>query len=151
MEEKKLRSLLRFYKNKNVEIELKIDLKKGLVIKGRIIKLSRIFRKYFILQSQSGSQIKVFLEDVIDNSIIPRDFIQNDTHKPKTSRSPLSPKLRFDVFRRDKYACQYCGARSPDVELEVDHVLPVSHGGTNDMSNLKTSCFDCNKGKGDVV
>ena len=35
-----------------------------------------------------------------------------------------------------------------DVILEVDHVLPVCEGGTNDIDNLVTSCKDCNRGKG---
>ena len=62
MEGKKLRSLLRFYKKRNVEIELKVNLKGGLFVKGKIITLSCIFRKYLVLQSQNSSQIKIFLE-----------------------------------------------------------------------------------------
>ena len=148
MEGKKLRSLLRFYKNQDIEIELKVNLKKGIVIKGKIVKLSRIFRKYFILQSKKGSKIKVFLDDVIEDSVIPADFVSKDTEKSKLSRSPLSPRLRMDVLKRDKYVCQYCGACGPAVELEIDHIIPVSRGGTDDIDNLKTACFDCNRGKG---
>ena len=47
--------------------------------------------------------------------------------------------------------CQYCGACGRDVELEVDHVIPVSRGGTDDLKNLKTSCRECNRGKGVMV
>ncbi len=151
MEGKKLRSLLRFYKNQDIEIELKVNLKKGIVIKGNIVKLSHIFRKYFILQSKNGSKIKVFLEDVIKDSIIPIDFIGTDKEKSKSGRSPISLKLRMAVFKRDKFVCQYCGACGPNVELEIDHVLPVSRGGTDEISNLKTSCFNCNRGKGDII
>lgn len=154
MEEKKIRSLLRFYKNRNVEVELKVNLKKGMVIKGKIIKLSRIFRRYFVLQSQNGSQIKVFFEDIIEESVLPVDFTKDNKEKngkSNVSRSAISPKLRFEVLRRDKFVCQYCGACGPDVELEVDHVIPVSRGGTDEMSNLKTTCFNCNRGKGDMV
>ncbi len=63
-------------------------------------------------------------------------------------RKSLSKKTRFEVFKRDSFACQYCGAKAPDVILEVDHIKPVVEGGTNDMINLITSCFDCNRGKG---
>lgn len=62
-------------------------------------------------------------------------------------REPLSKKIRFEVFKRDKFTCQYCGASSPDVILEVDHITPVSKGGTNDLLNLITSCRNCNRGK----
>lgn len=157
MEGKKLRSLLRFYKKRDVDVELKIRLKEGLIVKGKIIKLSCIFRKYLVIQSQNNAQIKIFFEDILEDSIIPTDFVEEpgvkiEKHKlNKINRSPISPKLRFDVFRRDKFVCQYCGACGPDVELEVDHIIPVSRGGTDEMSNLKTACFNCNRGKGDIV
>jgi len=38
----------------------------------------------------------------------------------KSKRKPLSKKLRFEVFKRDSFACQYCGAKAPDVLLEVE-------------------------------
>jgi 5-methylcytosine-specific restriction endonuclease McrA len=60
----------------------------------------------------------------------------------------LSKKLRFEVFKRDGFKCQYCGNHPPIVVLEVDHINPVSKGGTNEIDNLVTSCFDCNRGKG---
>lgn len=64
-------------------------------------------------------------------------------------RKNISNKLRFEVFKRDSFMCQYCGAKSPDVVLNVDHIKPVSKGGDNDLMNLITSCFECNSGKSD--
>ena len=63
-------------------------------------------------------------------------------------RTGIGRKLRFEVFKRDKFTCQYCGRSAPDVVLQVDHVEPVAEGGTNDILNLVTSCVDCNSGKG---
>lgn len=63
-------------------------------------------------------------------------------------RKPLSKKLRFEIFKRDSFTCQYCGRKAPDVVLEVDHIHPVSKGGKNELMNLVTSCRDCNRGKG---
>lgn len=63
-------------------------------------------------------------------------------------RKPLGKSTRFEVFKRDHFTCQYCGRKSPDVILEVDHIVPVAEGGTNDLLNLVTSCRDCNRGKG---
>lgn len=63
-------------------------------------------------------------------------------------RKMLSKKTRFEVFKRDKFTCQYCGRMAPDVILEVDHMKPVVKGGENDILNLITSCRDCNRGKG---
>lgn len=64
-----------------------------------------------------------------------------------SNRTPVSKRVRFEVFKRDAFACQYCGATPPKVVLEVDHVDPVSAGGTNDIDNLVTACFPCNRGK----
>ena len=65
-------------------------------------------------------------------------------------RKSLSNKIRFEVFKRDSFTCQYCGRKAPDVVLNVDHIKPVAEGGTNDIFNLITSCFECNNGKRDI-
>lgn len=65
-------------------------------------------------------------------------------------RKAISKKKRFEIFKRDKFTCQYCGSKSPDVVLEVDHINPVSKGGKDVILNLITSCFDCNRGKKDI-
>jgi hypothetical protein len=62
-------------------------------------------------------------------------------------RKSITKKTRFEVFKRDSFTCQYCGSKAPDVVLEVDHLNPVKHGGDNDLLNLITSCFVCNRGK----
>lgn len=62
-------------------------------------------------------------------------------------RKQISKKLRFDIFHRDGFVCQYCGATPPNVVLHVDHIFPVKSGGTNDEGNLITSCEACNLGK----
>ncbi len=62
-------------------------------------------------------------------------------------------KLRFEIFKRDNFICQYCG-RSPKKDkckLVIDHVFPRSKGGEFIPSNLITSCFECNLGKRDRV
>lgn len=60
----------------------------------------------------------------------------------------ISLKLRFEVFNRDEFTCQYCGRKTPEVILELEHVIPISKGGTDEIDNLITSCFECNRGKG---
>ena len=64
---------------------------------------------------------------------------------------PLTPKLRQRIFERDHYTCQYCGRSAPDVVLHIDHVIPVSKGGTNDEDNLVTACLQCNVRKHDSI
>lgn len=59
------------------------------------------------------------------------------------------------IFERDQYTCQYCGWNgATDFEkwfiasFSIDHIKPVSDGGTNDDSNLVLACHSCNLYKG---
>jgi len=65
-----------------------------------------------------------------------------------TKRKAVSASLRFAVFKRDSFRCQYCGKSAPDVLLHLDHIKPVVDGGDNDITNLVAACSDCNLGKG---
>lgn len=65
-----------------------------------------------------------------------------------TKRKYISKKIRFEIFNRDGFTCHYCGAHPPESILQIDHIIPVSKGGTNDPENLITSCQSCNIGKG---
>ena len=66
-------------------------------------------------------------------------------------RQAISNSLRFKVLHRDGFTCRYCGKMAPDVELQVDHIYPVSKGGTNSLDNLVAACVECNSGKSNGV
>jgi len=53
------------------------------------------------------------------------------------------------VFSRDGFACRYCGATSEKAQLVLDHIEPVSKGGSDEPENLVTACEPCNAGKSD--
>lgn len=67
----------------------------------------------------------------------------------KYKRKAIPAGLRYEVLHRDKYRCVVCGRNVKDdgVKLHVDHIVPVSRGGTNDINNLRTLCEDCNLGR----
>lgn len=64
------------------------------------------------------------------------------------ARKAIKKSVRFEVFKRDNFTCQYCGSAAPDVVLHLDHINPVAGGGDNEIINLITSCQPCNSGKG---
>ncbi len=66
---------------------------------------------------------------------------------PDVRAVSVSVRVRFEVFKRDRFTCSYCGQTPPNVLLEVDHILPVAAGGGDEITNLTTSCQDCNRGK----
>jgi hypothetical protein len=75
-----------------------------------------------------------------------------ETASTKRSRDP-NLRLRFEVMRRDQFRCVSCGsspATTAGVELEVDHTVPWSKGGTTDLGNLRTLCSRCNRGKSNL-
>jgi len=66
-----------------------------------------------------------------------------------TNKKYPGAAVRIRVMKRDKYRCVYCGASGNEVELEIDHIHPISKGGSNHMSNLTTACRLCNQSKSD--
>lgn len=64
-----------------------------------------------------------------------------------STRKTVSKTLRFEIFKRDSFTCQYCGAHPPAIVLEIDHIIPVASGGGNQMDNLISACLNCNRGK----
>lgn len=89
-------------------------------------------------------------------------------------RRTISKRTRFEVFKRDRFRCQYCGKEAPSVvlalreiapdadvedlraedlhveDLHVDHVVPRAAGGDDAITNYVTACVDCNLGKGPI-
>jgi hypothetical protein len=61
----------------------------------------------------------------------------------------VSPRQRVSILERDGYTCQMCGAKAPDVPLEIDHKHPFSKGGPTTDNNLWVLCKPCNAGKSD--
>ncbi len=55
---------------------------------------------------------------------------------------------RWNLFKRDRYTCQYCGLQPGAAELTIDHLLPRSRGGTSDWDNCVVACIVCNSRKG---
>jgi 5-methylcytosine-specific restriction endonuclease McrA len=78
--------------------------------------------------------------------VIKSQLKSKPTQKKKSRYIPAS--VRVTVLHRDSYKCIFCGRSSKQIQLEVDHIIPFSKGGNNDISNLQTLCIDCNRGKG---
>ncbi|OIO26300.1 hypothetical protein AUJ14_02180 [Candidatus Micrarchaeota archaeon CG1_02_55_22] len=78
------------------------------------------------------------------------ELMQGDVTIYRRNTVPL--KTRWMVLKRDNYSCRKCGqnpSTNHNVELEVDHIVPVSRGGANVPENLQTLCKSCNQGKKD--
>ena len=72
--------------------------------------------------------------------------------KKATKRARHIPKsVRVSVLNRDNFKCVFCGRTSQQIELQIDHIIPFSKGGSNNIINLQTLCIDCNLGKSDRI
>lgn len=69
-------------------------------------------------------------------------------HRRK-SAGYISGNLRYEVLKRAKFRCELCGISAYEKALEVDHIVPRNHGGSDDISNLQALCYSCNAMKRD--
>lgn len=76
-----------------------------------------------------------------------RRIAQNKDYRKREYKACSYTKLRFEILKRDKFTCQYCGSKAPNVKLQVDHIIPISKGGITEIDNLICACEECNLGK----
>jgi hypothetical protein len=59
-------------------------------------------------------------------------------------RKSTGKRQRFNIFKRDKFTCQYCGGTPPAVVLVVDHIVPVAAGGQDALAT-DLGIYWCNR------
>jgi HNH endonuclease len=122
------------YNFPEVVSEINSYIQKGEMPNPKLLKIALIARTSY----KSGDYLKYFKE-------VKKKF------KQPSKRQAMSPRLRFNILKRDNFTCVYCGRKAKDdVTLHVDHIHPVSKGGTDTEDNLVTACEDCNLGKSDT-
>ncbi len=65
----------------------------------------------------------------------------------KRGHRPVSGSIRYEVLSRAKFRCELCGISAEEKNLEVDHILPQSLGGKDDIANYQALCYSCNAAK----
>lgn len=89
----------------------------------------------------------------------PGEYILENSEPTAASERAISAAQRARILSRDGFTCQICGATQGDIDstnparklrLHVDHIVPVSSGGSNDDSNLRTLCSACNEGRSNL-
>jgi 5-methylcytosine-specific restriction endonuclease McrA len=68
--------------------------------------------------------------------------------KARTTIKQVVRFSRINVYTRDGFRCQYCGAKRQMRDLNYDHVIPRVKGGPTTWENIVTSCYACNDRKG---
>lgn len=75
-------------------------------------------------------------------------FNSEASQEIKREREKIPEEVRIAVWRRDQGKCVRCGGRE---NLEYDHIVPVSKGGSNTVRNVELLCESCNRQKGDRI
>lgn len=65
----------------------------------------------------------------------------------RRGHKPISGSIRYEVLSRAKFKCELCGISAEEKNIEVDHILPKSLGGKDDLSNYQALCYSCNAAK----
>lgn len=118
--------------------------------------ISEYARRIRELRDEEGYQIKSHVDRA---ALKPGEYIlETLERKPVLSRS-ISPQLRNEILERNGFTCQLCGTGpgEPDpfnpqrkVRLHIDHIKPISQGGTDDKDNLRVLCSACNQGRANI-
>jgi hypothetical protein len=100
--------------------------------------------------------IPSFFEDAVCNvfgHICPVFFaaeaLTETSQERRIGRKAIPFHVRMRIVRRDNYTCQHCSKHLGDDEVEFDHIIPVSKGGSSEEHNIRLTCFECNRDKSD--
>ncbi|MDC1240817.1 HIT domain-containing protein [Litorivicinus sp.] len=99
------------------------------------------------LSKEEISELASICESKID------DYLEKRGDAPwvhrKKSSGIISGSVRHKVLVQAKYRCLACGISAEQKALEVDHILPRNHGGSDELHNLQALCYSCNSAKRD--
>jgi hypothetical protein len=118
--------------------------------------ISEYARRIRELRDDEGMQIKTHIDRA---DLKPGEYILESMERKAVIGREISPQLRNEILERNGFTCQQCGAGPGDpdpfnpsrkVRLHIDHIIPVTQGGTNDKNNLRVMCSACNQAKSNI-
>ena len=92
------------------------------------------------VSQEDAVYVKRLLEQRRAKVKIERSLVKSDLRR----RQSIPEQMRREVWRRDEGRCVDCGSRE---NLEFDHIIPVSQGGSNTVRNIELRCEPCNRRK----
>lgn len=108
------------------------------------------------LRNEEGMKIRSHKDN---HNLKPGQYILESLDTDPVVARSISAQLRMDILDRNGFTCQLCGATGGDpnpvdpsrkVRLVIDHITPISQGGTNDRTNLRALCTACNQGRSNL-
>jgi len=122
----------------------------------KVAGISEYGRRIRELRDEEGFQIMTHVDRA---DLKPGEYILESLEQKPVLARTISPQLRNEILERNGFTCQHCGAGPGDadpfnphrkVRLHIDHIIPISQGGTDDKDNLRVLCSACNQGRANV-
>lgn len=135
-------SQLLYYEKRIKEMPLKVLSKHGIVDKDREF----IHLNVQSLTLQQKAQIRCICEQKLQEYVQKKGLGIWDYRLLETD--PVPDNLRYLVLASSDGRCALCGATKKESPLDVDHIIPRSRGGKNELTNLQVLCAKCNRTKG---
>ncbi len=136
-------SQLLYYEKRLKEMPIKVLKAHNIISKeGELVSLN--VRK---LNLEQQAEIKKICEQKMQEYITSRGLSIWDYRL--LDESPVPDSLRYRVLKEAKGRCSLCGATRNERPLDVDHIIPRSHHGKTEYSNLQVLCSKCNRSKRD--
>ena len=116
------------------------------------------------MSRKKTNPLQIFVRGLIKESIEEANRSRNKSSSSKKTRKQkskskinkkrsryISSTVRYAVLHRDNNRCVACGLTAKETQLQIDHIVPFSKGGSNSIDNLQTLCIDCNRGKSNLI
>jgi hypothetical protein len=133
-------SQLRYYEDRIKKMPLRVLRRHGIVgSTGDVVRLATGKLTY-----EQRARLRALCEMKIGNFLERRGLSTWDYRLLELD--PVPESVRYQVLARDR-RCRLCGEDGSRRRLEIDHILPRSRGGSNDLANLQVLCELCNRGK----
>jgi len=122
----------------------------------KVAGISEYARRIRELRDEEGMQIRSHIDR---HDLKPGEYVLESVIRVPTLGRGISPQLRNEILERNGFTCQLCGAGTGDpdpfnpsrkIRLHIDHIVPLSQGGSNDKENLRVLCSACNQGRANI-
>lgn len=126
----------------------------GLVMKGTAVIIDpETFQEYNMTSWAEVSKAKAVFADAVIRTprlhLLVPEVIRLTGYEGQGERTVVFS--RRNIFKRDRYTCQYCGGQPGPKELTIDHLVPKSRGGKSEWTNCVLACLKCNAKKADFT
>lgn len=123
---------------------------------AKVAGISDYQRRIRELRNEEGMKIRSHKDN---HNLKPGEYMLESLELDPVIARSISAQLRMEILDRNGFTCQLCGATGGDpdptdaskkVRLVIDHIVPISQGGTNERSNLRALCTACNQGRSNL-